>query len=52
MDIAALSVLNSQQQVQSQAGTMILKKAMDASTQSASEMLKMFGIGNNIDLQV
>lgn len=52
MDIAALSVINSQQQVQLQAGTMLLRKAMDVSTQDASALLKTMGIGNNIDIQI
>lgn len=52
MDIAALSMVNSQQQVQSQAGIMILKKAMDSSKQDASAIMQMMGVGANVDIKI
>lgn len=57
MDIAALSVMNSQAQVQNNAGILLLKKAMDTSETSSQQMIDMLvppspSIGTQIDIAV
>lgn len=56
MDIAALSIANSQSQVQVNAGILLLKKAMDTAEASQQAMLNVLvppspGLGATVDLK-
>ena len=62
MDIAALSLVNSQANIQNQASILVLRKAMDTSSQQGQDTVNMLStaavppslpnLGNNIDISV
>lgn len=57
MDIAALSIMNAQTQVQSNAGILLLKKAIDTSETNSQQMIDMLvppsaSVGTQIDITI
>jgi len=61
MDVAGLSIMLKQSQVQQQASLSVMKKAMNMGEQNAAQLLEMMGssqeaphphLGKSIDLQV
>ena len=62
MDIAALSLVNSQANIQNQASILVLRKAMDTASQQGQDTVNMLStaavppslpnLGNNIDISV
>lgn len=57
MDIAALSLINSQMNVQNDASILVLKKAMDTAELSSQTMISDLvppspHVGNSIDIKV
>lgn len=62
MDIAALSTMSSQMNIASQASILVLKQAMDASSQQADGLMQLMNVaaanispshlGNTIDIAI
>lgn len=53
MDIAALSIISNQAQVQQQASISVMKMVMDSSTEQTQSMLEMAsGMTNTLELSV
>jgi hypothetical protein len=62
MDIAALSTMSSQMNIASQASILVLKQAMDTSSQQADGLMQLMNVaaasispphlGNNIDISI